>query len=191
MDIFEALKTRRSIAKLKADAVPREVIEQILETAIWAPNHKKLEPWKFFVFSGDSRQKLADTFVENYRRDHPAASEDELQNKARKNADRVLAAPVTIVVTSDAHDDEVLHLENFAATAAAVEHILLAAHALGLGAYWRTGDAAYTKPHNAIKELIGVNESTRLVAFIIMGYPEVTEKESRRIPIADKTVWMD
>jgi nitroreductase len=191
MDTLEALRTRRSIAKLKPDEIPRELIEQILETALWAPNHKRLEPWKFFVFSGAGREKLAAAFVENYRRDHPDASDEELQTKARKSADRVLVAPATIVVTSDAHEDNVLDLENFAATAAAVEHILLAAHALGLGAYWRTGDAAYTAPRNAVKELIGVDESTRLVAFVILGYPDMESKEGRRAPLAEKTTWFD
>jgi nitroreductase len=191
MELFEALRARRSIAKLKSDAVPRALIEQILESALWAPNHKRLEPWKFFVFSGGSREKLANALVGNYRLDHPDASEDELQTKGRKSADRVLSAPVTIVVTSDPHDDAMLDLENFAAAAAAVEHILLAAHALGLGAYWRTGEAAYTAPRNAIKELIGVGASTRIVALVIMGYPDAEVKEGRRAPLEEKVTWFE
>jgi nitroreductase len=191
METIEALLTRRSVAALKSDPVPRAVIEQILESALHAPNHKHLEPWRFFVFAGGSRAKLAAALEENYRRDHPDAGEDELQTKGRKSAGRVLAAPVTIVVTSEAHEDEVLHLENYAATAAAVEHILLAAHALGLGAYWRTGEAAYTAPRNAVKELIGVDESARIVAFVILGYPEGGAKESRRAPLAEKTKWFE
>jgi nitroreductase len=189
MDIFEALKTRRSVAKLKPDPVPRELIGQMLETAVCAPNHKRLEPWKFFVFTGESRQQLADAFVANFHLDHPDASEQERETKGRKSADRVLFAPVTIVVTSEAHPDPVLDIENYAATAAAVEHILLAAHALGLGAYWRTGESAYTAPRNAIKALIGVDESTRLVAFIILGYPDGEPKVGTRTPFSEKTVW--
>jgi nitroreductase len=191
METIEALQTRRSIAALKSDPVPREVIERILESALHAPNHKRLEPWKFFVFSGAAREKLAAALAENYHLDHPEAGAEELQTKGRKSAGRVLAAPVTIVVTSDAHEDEVLSLENYAATAAAVEHILLAAHALGLGAYWRTGEAAYTAPRSAVKELIGVDERTRIVAFVILGYPEGGAKESRRAPLATKAKWFD
>jgi nitroreductase len=191
MELFEALKTRRSIAKLKPDTVPRALIEQLLEAATYAPNHKRLEPWKFFVFAGDSRPKLADAFIENFDLDHPDASEAERQTKGRKSADRVLSAPVTIVITSDPHPDAMLDIENFAATAAAVEHILLAAHALGLGAYWRTGEAAYTAPRNAIKNLIGVDESTRLVAFVILGYPDGEPKPGNRTLFSEKTTWFD
>lgn len=191
MDAFHAMRTRRSIAKLRDEPVPRELVEQILEAAIWAPNHKHAEPWKFFVFTGDSRQRLADAFVKNYKLDHPNAGAEELSGPGHKTANRVLAAPVTIVVTSDVGKSEVETMENFAATAVATEHILLAAHALGLGAYWRTGEAAYTAPHNAIKELIGVPASAILVAFVLMGYPDVSAKESQRIPYTEKTRWFE
>lgn len=191
MDALQTMLTRRSIAKLRPEPVPRELIEQILESAIWAPNHKRTEPWRFFVFTGDSRTRLAEAFIENYRRDHPTATPEEMEGPGRKSATRVLQAPVTIVVTSDEGRSEVETIENYAAAVCATEHILLAAHALELGAYWRTGDSAYTAPHNAIKELIGVPEATRLVAFIPLGYPETTERESKRVPFDQKTTWFE
>ncbi|MDQ3813823.1 MAG: nitroreductase [Armatimonadota bacterium] len=191
MDTLQAIRTRRSLAQLRDEPVPRELIEHLLEAAIWAPNHKHTEPWRFFVFTGESRARLAAAFVENFKRDHPHATEDELAGPGHKSANRVLAAPATIVVTADEGRNEVETIENYAAVAAATEHILLAAHALGLGAYWRTGEAAYTAPHNAIKELIGVPESTRLVAFILLGYPATEAKEGRRAPSHEKAQWFD
>ncbi len=191
MELLHALKTRRSLAQLKPDPVPRELIEQLLDAATWAPNHKKVEPWKFFVFTGDSRRKLADAIVENFRLDHPDADEEKVAGPGSKSAHRMLATPLVIVVTSDGGASEMETQENYGAVCAAVEHILLAAHGLGLGAYWRTGDAAYTAPRNAVKELIGEPESTQLVAFLLIGFPEVTEKASRRVPFQEKTVWFD
>ncbi len=191
MELLHALKTRRSIAQLKPDSVPRELIEQLLEMATRAPNHKKTEPWKFFVFGGESRHKLADAFVENYNLDHPAASKEELAGPGHKSANRVLSSPLVIVVTSDSGNNEVQTLENYGAVCAATQNILLAAHALGLSGFWRTGDAAYTAPRNAIKELIGVSESTQLAAFLLIGFPVVTEKNSPRLPFQEKTVWFD
>ena len=191
MELLHALKTRRSLAQLKPDAVPRETVEQLLEAATWAPNHKKIEPWKFFVFTGNAREKLAEAFIQNYKFDHPDASEEELAGPGRKSANRVLASPLVIVVTSEAGANEIQTLENYGAVCAATEHILLAAHAAGLGAFWRTGEAAYTAPRNAIKELIGVEGSTLIVAFLLIGFPEVTEKVSRRAPFEEKTIWFD
>ena len=189
MDALEAMRTRRSLAQLREEPVPREIIEQLLEVATWAPNHKRAEPWRFAVFSGDAREKLAQAFRENYRLDHPDATPEELSGPGEKSAKRVLGAPVTIVVWSQSDDNEVQTLENYAATAVAVEHILLAAHALGLGAFWRTGEAAYTAPRNAIKQLVGAAPESQLTAFIPLGYPAITERESRRAPFTDKTQW--
>lgn len=191
MELLHALKLRRSIAQLKPDAVPREMIEQLLEVATHAPNHKKAEPWKFFVFSGDSRQKLADAFVWNYHLDHPEISAEELAGPGRKSANRVLRSPLVIVVTSNNGHSEVQKLENYGAVCAATQNILLAAHALGLSAFWRTGDAAYTAPRNAIKELIGADESTQIAAFLLIGFPAITEKSSPREPFQNKTIWFD
>jgi len=191
MDALQTMLTRRSVAKLRPEPVPREVIEQLLESAISAPNHKFTDPWRFFVFTGDSRRRLADAFIENYRHDHPSATAEELAGPGQKSAKRVLQAPVTIVVTAKEGRNDVESIENYATAVCAAEHILLAAHALELGAYWRTGDSAYTAPHNAIKELIGVPESTRLVAFILMGYPEPSEKETFRTSADARTTWFE
>ena len=191
MDALEAIRTRRSIARLREEPVPRAVIEEILEAAIWAPNHKRTEPWRFFVFSGDARTRLAAAFIENYKLDHPTATAEELAGPGHKSANRVLSAPVTIVVTADEGRNAVETLENYGAVATATEHILLAAHALGLGAYWRTGEAAYTAPRNAIKELIGVPARTQLAAFVLLGYPCEEAKTSSRIPPAEKTTWFE
>lgn len=191
MNIFEAIHSRRSIAQLREDEVPREVIEQLLDAAVRAPNHKRVEPWRFAVFTGAAREKLAQAFRQNYQLDHPDAAAEELAGPGEKSAKRVLAAPVTIVVSSEAGKSEVETLENFAAAAVATEHILLAAHALGLGTYWRTGEAAYTQPRNAIKELIGAAPETQLVAFILLGYPVAPAPPGPRLPATEKTLWFD
>jgi nitroreductase len=190
METLEALRTRRSVARVKPDEVPRALIEEILDTAIWAPNHRKTEPWRFWVFRGEGRRLLAGAFIENYRRDHPAATPEELAGPGHKSAHRVLAAPLTIVVTSDAGRDEIETLENYGAVAAAIEHILLAAHARGLAGYWRTGDGVYTRP-NAIRELLNVPEDTRLVGFVLLGYPDAQKQGARKATARDKTAWFE
>lgn len=191
MDVLQALQERRSNAQLRDETVPRELIEQLLEAAIWAPNHKHTEPWRFFVFSGGGRAKLAAAFVENYKLDHPNVEAAELAGPGQKMASRILAAPTTVVVTADAGRSDMETLENYGAVAAATEHILLAAHALGLAATWRTGEGAYTAPRNAVKELLGVPDNTRLAAFIILGYPAESAKAASRIPAVEKTQWFE
>ena len=191
MNVIEAIRTRRSIAQLRDDEVPRELIEQLLEAAIWAPNHKRVEPWRFAVFSGEAREKLAQALRDNYRFDHPDATPDELSGPGEKSARRVLSAPVTIVIWSEAGRNAVETLENFAATAIATQHILLAAHAFGLGVCWRSGEAAYTAPRNAVKDLVGAAPEAQLVAFLPIGYPAEAGKPGQRVPFGEKTQWFE
>ncbi|MBW7457383.1 nitroreductase family protein, partial [Paenibacillus sepulcri] len=63
MDIIEAIHTRRSIGRVKEDPIAKEQIETILEAGIWAPNHRLTQPWRFFVMSGDGRNRLGDAYA--------------------------------------------------------------------------------------------------------------------------------
>ena len=144
MDVREAIRTRRSIGKVKSDPIPKETIEMILEAAIWAPNHKLTEPWQFFVMSGEGRERLGDAFARITLADlvHPDSPENMV--KAEDARKRALRAPVIIgaaVIPSDRKD--VLEIEEYAAVNAAVQNMLLTIHALGLGAVWRTGAPCY------------------------------------------------
>ena len=65
MDVMTAIKTRRSIGKVKSEPVPKEMIEMILEAGTWAPCHHQTEPWRFFVLTGDARNGLGETFRGN------------------------------------------------------------------------------------------------------------------------------
>ena len=190
MDIFEAIENRRSLAHLLPQPVERATIEKVLSAALWAPNHHHTEPWHFFVFQDDARQKLADAIMENFHRDHPDATLKEIEKAQKKNPRRVMESPLVIVVSSDAGKDKAETQENYAACACAVQNILLAAEALGLGAFWRTGESVYTAP-NAVKELLHLPEDATLVAFLLMGYPEENTKVAVRKPLTEKVTWFN
>ena len=71
MEIFEAIHTRQSIAKVKPDPVPRELIERALSAAVQAPNHYKVRPWHFVVLTGEAREKLGDVMADTLKAKHP------------------------------------------------------------------------------------------------------------------------
>jgi nitroreductase len=87
-------------------------------------------------------------------------------------------------VPSDA--PKVIEIEEVAATAAAVENMLLAAAALGLGAMWRTGKPAYDP---AVKEFLGLPEHAHIVAFVYLGYPDLPELPDRRRDVSPHVTW--
>lgn len=188
MDVFEAITTRRSVGRVTREPVPREMVERILESAIHAPNHKITEPWRFHVFTGKGRGELAKARAEVARLMAGEEREDEELIKGRVSRERKKAfrAPVVVAVISKAGRDEVETTENYAACSAAVQNMQLTAHSLGLGAMWRTGPVAY---HEHMRDLFGLGEEDRIVAYLYIGYPDLSETRRRREPVESMTVW--
>src|SRR5919199_6977892 len=188
MDVIQAIETRQSIGRVRQDPVPRELVERILESAVHAPNHKMTEPWRFHVFTGKGRGELARVRAEIARLQAEAEGESEEMAAGRISRERKKAfrAPVVIAVICEAGRDEVETLENYGACAAAVQNMQLTAHALGLAAMWRTGPVAY---HPYMRDFFGLEANDKIVAYLYLGYPDITERPRRREPASAKTVW--
>jgi nitroreductase len=185
VETLEAIHTRQSIGQVKPDSVPRELIEKILWAAVQAPNHYKVRPWRFVVMTGAGRQKLGEAMAQSTKAGKPEATEEELQ----KDRGKPLRAPVVIAVAVDKPGlTKAKEIENVCATAAAVQNMLLAAHALGLAARWRTGPSA-TDP--AIKQFFGWDPDQHLIGFVYIGYPQSELTALLRPSFEDRTVWME
>ena len=185
MDVFEAIHNRHSVKKVKEDAVPRELIEKLLDAAVQAPNHYKVRPWRFVVLRGHARHRLGDVMSASLQERHPEFPQEAF-HKAHATP---FQAPVVIAVGVDKPSEpKVLDIENICAAAAAVENMLLAAHALGLGAKWRTGEWARDAK---VKEFLGFEPDQHLIGFIYVGYPEFDVQYPPRPSFEDRTVWMD
>ncbi|WP_314586440.1 nitroreductase [Paenibacillus terrigena] len=187
-DLFAAIQHRRSIGKVKQDAVPQEQIERLLEAATWAPNHRHTEPWKFFVMEGEGRRVLGRAYADIALSQVSGLSAEEEAEQRSNHEKKAFRSPIVIAVAvSPAEDANVTEIEEYAAVHAAVQNMLLAAHALGLGAVWRTGDPMY---HPIMQEAFGLSGREQLVGMIYVGYPDMEAPESKRIPAAEKTVWL-
>ena len=185
---INAIKTRRSIGKVKPDSVPKEMVETILEAGTWAPCHHQTEPWRFFVLTGDARKGLGNIFAQiaKGKMTEPITEED--QKRLDRECNKPLRAPVIITVAVEPSDNSKVFIqEEFAAVHAAVQNMLLAAHSLGLGAVWRTGGICY-EPE--VKQFFGLTGKSELVGFIYIGYPDM-KKEGRRKPFSEVTKWME
>jgi nitroreductase len=166
MDVAQAIRTRRSIARLDGD-VPRETIRQLVELGCWAPNHHLTEPWRFTVLRGDDRERLG-RFWGAIAADAQGLAGDAREESIRRDVGKLLRAPVLIVVSTRTDPDPVVAEEDLAATAAAVQNMLLGASALGLGAAWRTGRMVHDA---AVKSYLGLDPSDRIVAVVHLGQP--------------------
>ena len=155
--------------------VPFSMLEQLCDLATWAPNHKKTWPWKFAAFTGDGRQRLGDTMVEDMV---DADFGDE--TKRIKTGGKYLRTPATLVVGCESHPNEMLHHENRDAVAAAIQNLLLAATSVGLASFWST--PALTRPPKVL-DLCGFDADDRVVGIIYLGWGHSDVPTPERPPI--------
>jgi nitroreductase len=189
--ILEVIRERRSIGAVRPDRPPRELIEQVLEAGRWAPNHHLTEPWRFFVLSGGAREALGDAMAVAMSNQAAAGGEHAAEAHARardKERKKPLRAPVLIVVAVEPVDSpEVVPMEEVLAGGAAAQNMLLAAHALGLAARWRTGPAAYARE---VKEFLGLSLQAHIIGFLYVGYPLGPATTVHRAPLDRHARWM-
>ncbi|MBD2872704.1 nitroreductase family protein [Paenibacillus arenilitoris] len=189
MNVEEAIRTRRSIGRVKQDPIERSAIERLLEAAAWAPSHHNTQPWTFIVMTGEGRAKLGEGYARVAAASMPELSGEELEARLAKERQKAYRAPVVIAAACSPSGDPCAVLaEELAAAHAAVQNLLLAAHASGLGAIWRSGDPMY---HPLMQEAFGLSGEQRLVGFIYVGVPDMAAPEPKRVPPAAKTVWVE
>ena len=185
MDVFEAIHGRYSQDKVRPDPVPKAVIEKLLSAAVQAPNHYKVRPWRFVVMTGKGREKLGAVMAASLRERQPELPPEALA----KTRLLPLRAPLLVAVGVDRPGEpRVIEIENLSAASAACQNLLLAAHAEGLGAKWRTGEWARDPK---VKEFLGFTLDQHIVAFIYIGYPEFTPQAVERPSFVDRVIWLE
>jgi nitroreductase len=185
MDALQAIHSRQSVAAVKPDPIPRDIVEKLLSAAVQAPNHYKVRPWRFVVLSGSGRERLGEVLAKSFSKRFPDLPA-EAQAKERA---KPLRAPLVIAIGVDKPaETKVIEVENISAASAAAQNLLLAAHTLGLAAKWRTGDEARDP---MVKQFLGFTPDQHVVAFLYIGYPETEAQPVERPGFDDRTVWME
>jgi nitroreductase len=163
MDALEALNTRATAKTYGATAPSKEHLAQVLQAAVRAPDHGRLRPWRFMLIEGDQRRKLGELLAASALRRVPGLSEGDLQ----RERDKALRAPLIIVVACRVvTGTKVPSIEQILAAGAATQNILLALHALGYVAAWKTGEAAYD---TAVKQALGFAADDHIIGFVYTG----------------------
>ena len=139
-------------------------IRTMIAAAVTAPDHCGLRPWRFLRIAEAARQSLAALFVEAKRRRVPDADADVFE----RERDKALRAPVLIAVCAriDPDNPKVPPGEQFASVGAAVQNVLLAAHALGYAGIMLSGEKTRDP---LIRDGFGLGDDEALVGFISLG----------------------
>src|SRR6266542_4738259 len=134
--ISSIIKNRRSIkpAKMNGRQIPDEQVKEVLQLANWAPTHGRTEPWRFIVYGGDKVKEFCHQHAELYKALTPA------KNFEQANYDKQfhygdLASHLIIAIMQRGNSPKIPALEEIAATAAAIQNILLGATAAGIASF--------------------------------------------------------
>ncbi len=179
--LYAVLEGRRSIHTFDPSrSVPKSVLENALRLAVHAPNHKHTEPWRFYVAGMETHAQIVALNTELVRQKNG----DEAA--ANKEA-RWKAVPGFIVVTCEKSDDALRAREDYAACACAVQNLMLALWADGVGTKWTTGPVTRDA---RLYNVIGADVDTEAVVGLVhYGYPADVPTTAR--PTADSvTSWL-
>jgi len=175
--VLETILSRHSVSpkRLIAPGPTPAQITQLMAAATAAPDHGKLQPWRFIEFPLSSRTALADVFEAALRERLPDA-DDEALARAREKASR---APVLLgLVLCLNLDGPVPHRDDqLASGGAALQNVLLAVHAMGFGARALSGQAVRTASFLAA---LGLAEDETFLCFITIGTPSAAPKRRER-----------
>lgn len=150
MDAIQCLKTRRSVRKFKPDKIPRKTLMEILDCARHAPSSMNSQPWQFIVVTSEKQKQ-------------------ELSKLKPRPSPWIVEAPAVIGVCVELMRSRSHWIED---GAVAAQNILLAAHALGLGACWITMRFEDTALNARIQKALGLDANTFPICLIALGYPD-------------------
>ncbi|HRH58781.1 MAG TPA: nitroreductase [Chitinophagales bacterium] len=191
MNISDIIKKRRTVKpeEFNGTIIHESDINELLAAANWAPTHGLTEPWRFIVFAGkEGVQQFGQIHASLYKQE--TSAEQFLQKKY----DTILHKPdkashLFIIVMKRGDRDNIPEIEELAATACAVQNILLVAAEKNIATYWGTGGMCY---HPKMKSYFGFGEQDRIMGFLYLGYTDKTPADGfRNSSINEKTTWFN
>jgi nitroreductase len=186
-EITEVIKNRRTIypEQYTERKIHKEIVEDVLNNAIWAPTHGKTQPWRFQVFMNESRNELSSFLSGLYAEQYQGEAFNEVKFNKLKN--RPLQSPVVIAVTMTPDvNKKISEIEEVEAVACAIQNMYLTCTAYGIGGFWSTPKLMYTQEMNSFLEL---KEGEKCLGLFYMGYPAIDWPKGQRKPIEYVTKW--
>ncbi len=185
--INELIRKRRAVFPPMYAGTPisKETIKIILENANWAPTHKRTEPWRFKVMTGEFLKKLSAFQADFYKTHTP---EDKFsEKKYEKTLKKPLQCACVIAICMQRDPSEsVPEWEEIAAVSCAVQNMWLTATAYGIGAYWSS-----PKSMHDIQKLLDLNDGEHCLGFFYMGNYDGEALPSNRTSIESKVTWLE
>jgi nitroreductase len=179
------IRSRRSVKPfmMNGGKVPDAQVQTLLELADWAPTHGQTEPWRFVVYANSA--DFCHQHAQLYKENTPATefiqgTYDNLYTQGDK------VSHVVIAIMRRGNLAKIPVSEEAAATAAAIQNILLGATALNIASFWNTGGMVL-KP--AMHSFLNLRDEDQVMGVIYLGYADEYPKGVRKVPMSEKVVW--
>lgn len=191
--VAAAITDRRSVKVLSPCPVPRTLLADLIDLAVWAPNHRLNEPWRFYVLDGASRTSLGEiahrVTLARFAT-APGADPARTELRAAEAAADWANAPALVYLTALSDPNPEVDRENYAAACCAAQNLMLAATSVGLATFWSSGAVACSAE---LRALVGATPGEQFVGLFRVGYPdpELPRPAGRRKSGASCTVWVD
>ena len=197
MELIAAIRSRRSLRRYTDEPVRRETIERVLTAAAWAPSAHNRQPWRFVIMTEPAAQeRLARAMGERLRSDRLADGDapEAVAADTNRSATRITGAPVVILACltmrdmhhyPDSRRKKAEYSMAMQSVAMAIQNLLLAAHADGLGACWLC--APLFCP-DTVRAALDLPDDWEAQALITLGYPAGAGKPATRRALADVVV---
>ena len=190
MHVIQAIEKRRSIRRFKADSLPKESVEAILEAARLAPSGKNRQPWRFVVVQGEERKQMSAHLAQGLA----LAKAQGHATGSAENTFRIMGeAPVTVFVfapedsapwTEQTIMQRIMRIVDIQSVGAAIQNMLLRAQELGIASLWICDTFS---AYDALCKWLG--RDSLLVAAVSLGYADEAPAARPRIPLEDLVEW--
>lgn len=198
LEVKKLIKTRRTVRKFLRREVEREKIRELIEAATWAPSAHNSQPWRFFVITSEkTKEAFSLAMARKWEKDLRQDKVDEtiIKQLIEDSHERFISSPVIIVVFIDMSEmqkypdekrnnyEKVMAIQS---ASAAIQNLILLAHAFGLGSNWR---CAPLFAQEEVKKVLKVKLSWEPIAAVSIGYPEEVPQAPKRKIVDEVVIW--
>ncbi|WP_426452506.1 nitroreductase family protein [Paenibacillus sp. S-38] len=170
--VARLIQARRTIRSFKSDPVSRSLLLELLNVAVWAPNHLNRQPWRFILFQDEGRTTFANAMVQTY-------SAEDKEKYGKKKLEYYKAVPAHLIVVMKEDPRQKVWDEDYAAVCSLIQNFQLAAWEQGLGVVWKTNHFGYDP---RFRNDVGVQAGEKIVGILHIGYPDIVPPVQLRTP---------
>ena len=179
MKLAKLIKLRVSNSKFNSNSVDHDLILKLLDSAVYAPNHKMREPWRFIIFKNTGKDSFADKYLNSLN--------VEQKEKYEASVLKIFKAPMLLAFVMPTNQNMRDELEDMEAVATVIQNFLLLATEAGLATAWKTPMFSET---DQFKEQLNLELGEIVIGLVMVGYSDMArDPKSRKKAVTLTTIY--